>query len=108
MSNQNLLKLAARYKQILSKQGQATAPYTKVDPKVQKALNVLFPTFGLKVDGMAGPLTASAIESYKTKYNDTRKWNDPDLWKDICAKAFPKEEMQANTNQQFGAILQLI
>lgn len=90
MNTKALLKLASHYNKIISQAQASVAPYTKCDPKLQLALNKLL-GLNLRADGLCGAQTASALEIYRGKFNDTRNWNDASLWQDIIAKGNPSK-----------------
>lgn len=62
----------------------------KIDPRIQQALNE---TLGLRLatDGVLGPQTVQAIQSFKNKYNNTKHFLDPELHKEIFAAAANKK-----------------
>ncbi len=58
----------------------------KVDPKAQQALNKLF-GIQLKLDGIMGPQTATALQMYKNKYNSPKNTRDPSIQQDVINTA---------------------
>jgi hypothetical protein len=64
-----------------------------INPETQKALNKLL-SLSLKTDGILGPLTASALQMFKNKYNSPKNIYDPSLWEDIIFAASGEWEKQ--------------